>query len=269
MKDNQSHTEQKLPFLQVNGLTQIFDGFTAYEDISFSLDAGDFLCIIGPSGCGKTTLLRSIGGFITPTRGHVMIKDVQVTSPGSECSMVFQTFDQLFPWKTVRGNVEYPLRINKKAKSKREANQLSQQYIDMVGLTAFTDRYPYQLSGGMKQRVAIARALALGKKTMLMDEPFASLDADSRTFLQSELKRIWKQTGITVLFITHSIIEAISLGTKILVMGKDNQGIQLMMDNPVEENPQRYGMRSPESKGYAEFWTELNRLIRGGGINLK
>ena len=181
-------------FLEIEGLTQRFitngEEHVAYKDVSISLEKGEFLSIVGPSGCGKTTLLRTIGGFLDPTSGIVKIDGKVVSEPGKHCAMVFQTFDQLFPWKTVISNVVYPLMVNKRFKTKKEAEKHAMKYLDMVGLTKFKNYYPHNLSGGMKQRVAIARALALEPSLILMDEPFASLDADSN-MLQGELKRIW------------------------------------------------------------------------------
>ncbi len=251
-------------FLELNGLTQRFvsEGSvsTAYADINLTLGKGEFLCIIGTSGCGKTTLLRTVGGFLKPTAGTVLIEGREVMEPSTYCSMVFQTFDQLFPWKTVLGNVTYPLLIGKKFKTKKEAAEHALKYLDMVGLTGVKNYYPHQLSGGMKQRVAIARALAPQPSLILMDEPFASLDADNRTMLQRELKAIWHKSGVTVLFVTHSIIEAIALSTKFLVMGDGEQSVLLFEDNRVEGGDGQ--LRTPESKGYPETWGRLSKMIR-------
>lgn len=251
-------------FLELVNLTQEFvtngQKHTAYKNVSLSLNKGDFLSIIGPSGCGKTTLLRTIGGFLEPTYGSVRIDGKEISEPGKHCAMVFQTFDQLFPWKTVLGNVVYPLMVNGKYKSKREAADHAMKYIEMVGLVNFKDYYPHYLSGGMKQRVAIARALALEPSLILMDEPFASLDADTRTMLQGELKSIWYNSGITVLFVTHSIIEAIALSTKFLAMGEGDTSIKLFGDNPVDGEAGK--LRTPESPGYSECWGMLSKIIR-------
>lgn len=251
-------------FLEVEGLTQKFvmngEEHIPYRDVNFSLDKGEFLSIIGSSGCGKTTLLRTIGGFLTPTSGSVKIDGKIIKEPGNHCAMVFQTFEQLFPWKTVLSNVSYPLLVNGRFKSKEEAYDHAMKYIDMVGLAKFYNYYPHNLSGGMKQRVAIARALALEPELILMDEPFASLDADTRTMLQGELKRIWYDTGITVLFVTHSIIEAIALSTKFLAMGDQAKSIKLFEDNPVKESTGK--INTPETPGYSETWGKLSKMIR-------
>ncbi len=252
-------------FLELRDLGQRFaaDGheLIPFEHVNLALARGEFLCILGASGCGKTTLLRNIGGFERPTSGQVIVDGQAVTKPGLHCATVFQTFDQLLPWKTVLGNVMFPLLAGKKCKTKPEARDRAKANLSMVGLTPFENYYPHQLSGGMKQRVAIARALSMEPPMMLMDEPFASLDADTRTALQKELIRIWHQTGITILFVTHSIIESIALSTKLLVMG--NGGVQMFIDNPVQGR--RGVLRTPQSPGYSECWSMLNEAVRKQG----
>lgn len=253
-------------YLQVKGLSQSFgsgDQFhEAYTNVSFELEKGEFLSITGPSGCGKTTLLRTIGGFLTPTSGTITIAGQDIKQPGTHCAMVFQTFDQLLPWKTVIGNVVYPLQINKKFSNRADMEAHAKRYLDTVGLTKFSTYYPHQLSGGMKQRVAIARALAMEPSLILMDEPFASVDADTRVMLQKEMKAIWHQTGITVLFVTHSIIEAISLSTRFMVMGRSEPSIRLFEANTVQGDAG--ALKTPESPGYSEWWSRLSHLIREG-----
>jgi NitT/TauT family transport system ATP-binding protein len=252
-------------YLEIRHLTQrfSFNGKDAlvFQDLNFGLGKGEFLCILGASGCGKTTLLRCLAGFLKPVEGKIFIEGIFLENPGKHCSMVFQTFDQLLPWKTVLGNVSYPLFINKDTKrTKTQSKEIAREYLSRVGLSKFLEYYPHQLSGGMKQRVAIARALALQPSLILMDEPFASLDADTRTILQKELLHIWKEYGITVLFVTHSIIEAISISTKMMVLGPDAEGIKIFMDNPVEGES---GVpRSPKSPRYSECWTLLANMIR-------
>ncbi len=251
-------------FLELLNLGQQFvaNGQTTvpFKDVNLSLDKGEFLCILGSSGCGKTTLLRNVGGFEKPTWGEVRVDGKLVTAPGLHCAMVFQTFDQLLVWKTVVGNVMFPLLTSKKCKNRQQAREVAMHYLDMVGLTKFADFYPHQLSGGMKQRVAIARALAMEPPLMLMDEPFASLDADTRTALQKELIRIWAATGITILFVTHSIIESIALSTKLLAMGEYPDSVKIFMDNPVEG--ERGVLKTPESRGYPECWSMLSKAVR-------
>ncbi|HXZ08299.1 MAG TPA: ABC transporter ATP-binding protein, partial [Paraburkholderia sp.] len=189
--------------------------FLVLEDVSFDVEPGEFVALVGPSGCGKTTLLDLIGGLTQADRGEILIGGRQIDGPGLDRGIVFQQY-ALFPWKTALGNIEFGLAA--KGIGKRERRATAQRFLDLVGLGAFADRYPHQLSGGMKQRVAIARALSYEPDVLLMDEPFAALDAQTRETLQDELLRIWQRTGTTVVFITHSIDEAIYLGQRVLVM---------------------------------------------------
>ena len=225
------------------------------SDLSFDLYHEDFLCILGPSGCGKSTLIRCIAGF-EKYQGVIQIKGKDVEGPGTDRIMVFQDFNQLFPWKTVIGNIMYPLKLNGMA-DKNERRDKAEEYLDKVNLLEYKDYYPHQLSGGMKQRVAIARAMALGSEIVLMDEPFAALDAMSRNQMQDELIRIKEKEKMTVLFITHNIQEAISCGNRIMVMGK-NGNIRENMINPIEKPV------TPASAGYGELWKHLNQLLRDG-----
>ncbi|HEV8438243.1 MAG TPA: ABC transporter ATP-binding protein [Methylomirabilota bacterium] len=205
--------------------------FTAVEDVSFSVAQGEKFVLLGPSGCGKSTLLKSVAGFMIPARGTVELDGRTVSRPGPDRVVVFQEFDQLLPWKTVMGNVMYPLRVAKKmheAAARREASR----FIGMVGLDRFADSYPHQLSGGMKQRVAIARSLAIDPAMLLMDEPFASLDALTRRKMQEELLTIWEATRKTILFVTHSIQEAVLLGDRILILSRGPGRVRRVMANP-------------------------------------
>lgn len=251
-------------FLELRDLSKSFSSGQecreAFSGVSLTVEKGEFLCIVGSSGCGKTTLLRVVGGFEQASGGEVLLEGKPVTAPGPRCAMVFQTFDQLLPWKTVAGNIAYPLEAGAQALGRADARKRAGEYLEMVGLTQFSGYYPHQLSGGMKQRVAIARALAMRPELILMDEPFASLDAETRTTLQKELKRIWRDSGITVLFVTHSIIESIALSTRLLAMGEHPESVKLLFDNPVE-GP-RGELKTPESPGYAECWGKLSKAIR-------
>jgi NitT/TauT family transport system ATP-binding protein len=193
-------------------------GFTvAVQDVSFDVAAGERIIVIGPSGCGKSTLLKAVAGFIEPVDGAIRVSGRASLVPGPDRAVVFQEFDQLFPWRTVLGNVTYPLRVNGRAR--RQAVAAAREYLELTHLAHAADRYPHELSGGMKQRVAIARALALEPALLLMDEPFGSLDAITRQRLQNELNRIVEQTRVTLLFVTHSIEEALVLGDRIVVLG--------------------------------------------------
>jgi len=187
----------------------------AIADFDLDVDEGEFVCILGPSGCGKTTILRIIAGLESQTRGNILLNGKEISGPGSDRGMVFQEF-ALFPWRTVRRNVEFGLEL--KGVPAEERRERTQKYIDLVGLNGFEDYHPYQLSGGMKQRVGIARALANEPAILLMDEPFGALDAQTRNLMQKELLRIWSETKKTVIFITHSVDEALFLADRIVVM---------------------------------------------------
>jgi len=190
---------------------------TATRRVSFSVDQGDRYVLLGPSGCGKSTLLKAVGGYLRPTEGEITIKGRPVRAAGADRMMVFQEFDQLLPWKTVLGNVAFPLQVARKL-SKAAAEERARRYIDKVDLTRVADSYTHTLSGGMKQRVAIARGMAMEPDILLMDEPFAALDALTRRHMQDELLRLWRDTRFTVLFVTHSIAEAIKIGNRILLL---------------------------------------------------
>lgn len=190
---------------------------TAVYRVDFRLNPSDRFVLLGPSGCGKSTLLKAIGGFIEPVEGVISLKGVKITSPSPRTMMVFQEFDQLLPWKTVKRNVMFTLCASGKMNSKA-AEEQAMRYLAKVNLTKFADAYPHMLSGGMKQRVAIARALAMEADVLLMDEPFAALDAMTRTSLQEELVQLWEEFRFTVVFVTHSISEAIRVGNRILLL---------------------------------------------------
>jgi NitT/TauT family transport system ATP-binding protein len=189
--------------------------FIALKDINLEVRKGEFLVLVGPSGCGKSTLLDILAGLAHPTAGAVYIDGKKVTGPALDRGIVLQGY-ALFPWRTVRQNVEFGLEIKKIPK--RDRTSISDHFISLVGLDGFADRYPHELSGGMKQRVAIARALAYDPEVLLMDEPFAAVDAQTRENLQDELLRIWEATGKTIVFVTHSIEEATFLGDRVAVL---------------------------------------------------
>jgi NitT/TauT family transport system ATP-binding protein/sulfonate transport system ATP-binding protein len=205
--------------LTVRGVTKRFavgdDEIEALAPVDLTIPKGEFVCMIGASGCGKSTLLRIIAGFEEPTTGEVAIDGEPVTGPGSDRGMVFQDY-ALFPWMTVRQNISFGPRQRHLARD--EIEKTTDEFVRMVGLERFADRYPNQLSGGMKQRVAIARVLANNANILLMDEPFGALDALTREQLQNELLQIWKRTGVTTIFVTHSVEEAVLLADRVLVM---------------------------------------------------
>lgn len=188
----------------------------ALSDINLTVEDGAFVSILGPSGCGKSTLLYIVGGFVAPSEGVARVKGAAITGPGPDRGPVFQEF-ALFPWKTVLGNVMYGLRQQGVRRGEAEAQSL--RLIEMVGLKGFEHFYPKELSGGMKQRVAIARTLAYRPSVLLMDEPFGALDAQTREEMQEELTRMWQSSGLTVVFVTHDISEAIFLGDRVIVLG--------------------------------------------------
>jgi len=204
--------------------------FTAIEAIDLVIHEGEFLTIVGPSGCGKSTLLDLLAGLSTPTRGRILIDGREVTGPGLDRGIVFQQY-ALFPWKTARGNIEFGLEA--KGVPRSEWKALTDHYLELVGLQNFGDRYPHELSGGMKQRVAIARSLAFNPDVLLMDEPFAALDAQTREMLQTELLRIWEKTKKTIIFITHGIDEAVYLGQRVVVLTPNPGRVKQIVEVPL------------------------------------
>ena len=201
--------------------------FTAIKDFSLSIDKGEFICIVGPSGCGKSTLLDIISGLSKANSGNIIIDGNAVKGPALDRGFVMQGY-ALFPWRTIRKNVEFGLELKKTKKKDRKA--ISQEYIELVGLKGFEERYPHELSGGMRQRVAIARSLAYNPEVLLMDEPFAAVDAQTRETLQDELLRIWEKTNKTIIFVTHSIEEAVLLADRVVVLTKNPGTIKKVAD---------------------------------------
>jgi NitT/TauT family transport system ATP-binding protein len=209
------------PLLDVRGVTLQYKTrrhlITATYRVDFQVLQSDRYVILGPSGCGKSTLLKAVGGYLQPTEGEIRLAGEPVRKPGPDRAMVFQEFDQLLPWKTVKENVTFALTASRTL-PRRKAVERAMQYIEKVGLTRFANEYPHTLSGGMKQRVAIARGMAMEPRILLMDEPFAALDALTRRKMQEELLQLWEGTRFTVLFVTHSIPEAVLLGNRILLL---------------------------------------------------
>jgi NitT/TauT family transport system ATP-binding protein len=228
----------------------------ALLDISLSVAEGEFVSILGPSGCGKSTLLYMVGGFVPPTTGSIRVNGSAVTGPGPDRGPVFQEF-ALFPWKTVKGNVMYGLLEQGVPRAEAERRALS--LLDMVHLARYADFYPKELSGGMKQRVAIARTLAYNPAILLMDEPFGSLDAHTRTTLQNELLAIWEQHRKTVLFVTHSVEEAVFLSDRVFVMtvspGRQKALIGIDLPRP------RVRAELLLNRRYQEYLVEIERLM--------
>jgi ABC-type nitrate/sulfonate/bicarbonate transport system ATPase subunit len=213
-------TDQAHPVsLTIRGVTKRFalgdDEVVALASVDLTITPGEFVCLIGASGCGKSTLLRIIAGFEEPTTGEASVNGKTITGPGRDRGMVFQDY-ALFPWMTVRENISFGPRQRQLPAG--EVERTTDEFVKMVGLERFADRYPSQLSGGMKQRVAIARVLANNANILLMDEPFGALDALTREQLQNELLQIWSRTGVTTIFVTHSVEEAVLLADRVLVM---------------------------------------------------
>ncbi|HSD04790.1 MAG TPA: ABC transporter ATP-binding protein [Nitrosopumilaceae archaeon] len=204
--------------LEAKNIVKQFDhngnSVLALDGIDLKIEEGDFVCIVGPSGCGKSTFLNIVAGLEKPDSGEILLNGKEITTPGPDRTMVFQE-GALFPWLKVIDNVEFGLKMA--GIPKDECRQISQRYLDMMQLTKFADSYIYQLSTGMKQRVAIARALVMDPEILLMDEPFAALDAQTRDLLLVELQLIWERTKKTILFVTHSISESVILGNRVVV----------------------------------------------------
>ena len=190
---------------------------TAVYRVSFSVNQSDRFVILGPSGCGKSTILKAAGGYIQPVEGRITLNGSPIQAPGPDRMFVFQEFDQLLPWKTVKENIVFALTASGKMR-RQKAEEVAMHFLERVHLTEFSNSYPHTLSGGMKQRVAIARAMAMEPAILLMDEPFAALDALTSSKMQDELLQLWSDTKFTVLFVTHSIPEAIRIGSRILLL---------------------------------------------------
>jgi NitT/TauT family transport system ATP-binding protein len=231
----------------------------ALADIDLTVNQGEFISLIGPSGCGKTTLLKIMDGLLPYDAGEVLIEGRPMTGPGAERAMVFQAF-ALMPWRTVRDNVGFGLRI--RGVKGPEADATIQRYIDMVGLAGFEDVYPDQLSGGMQQRVGLARALAVSPSILLMDEPFGSLDAQTRNLLQVDLERIWEVDNKTAVFVTHAMDEAVFLSSRVVVMsprpGRVHEIIDVDLPRP-RNDATRTDPRFVELTAY--IWDTLRQMI--------
>ena len=248
--------------IEIIGLTHQYvdtDGqlITAVKDISLSITDGRFMSIVGPSGCGKTTLLNIVAGFIATSSGSVLIDGKAISGPGPDRGVVFQSY-ALFDWLTVRKNIEFGPRMA--GVKVRERSERADTFLNMVGLRRFANRYPYELSGGMRQRVAIARALANNPEILLMDEPFASLDAQTRELMQEELLKIWETTGKTILFITHSVDEAIYLSTDVAVMSYRPGRIKQMFPVALPYPRADYGIRTDER--FLQLKVAITELVR-------
>jgi NitT/TauT family transport system ATP-binding protein len=225
------------------------------RDVTVQVEASHFVSIVGASGCGKTTLLRIVDGLITPTGGEILLDGRPVVGPGPDRAFVFQQ-DALFPWRTVIDNVIFGLEVQRK--NKREAQEVARGFIELVGLAGFEHHFPHELSGGMRQRANLARALTVDPEVLLMDEPFAALDAQTREIMQSELLRIWRSNRKTVLFITHQIDEAVYLSDKVIVMTARPGRVKAVIDVDIPRPRQLSVKRTPR---FLEFVDEIWRMI--------
>jgi NitT/TauT family transport system ATP-binding protein len=246
--------------IEFGNVTKVFEGgqrIVAVDDISLRVEPGTFISIIGPSGCGKSTALGIAAGLIAPTAGHVLLNGKPVAAPGADRGMVFQQYANL-PWKTVIENVELGLKI--RGVVRRERRKIARQFIEMVGLSGFEDRYPRELSGGMQQRVAIARVLANDPEVILLDEPFGALDAQTREILQEEIIRIWSATKKTIMHVTHNIEEAVFLADRVIVMtarpGKIKAVVGIDLPRPRDE------MDRATRVHYVELIDQIRHLVR-------
>lgn len=265
--------DASVPLLSVQDVTLQYKTedsvVTATHRVGFDVYPSDRYILLGPSGCGKSTLLKAIGGYLTPSEGEIRLKGREVRHPGPDRMMVFQEFDQLLPWKTVRENVMFALTASGRARG-AEARDRADSYIEKVGLAKFADSFPHMLSGGMKQRVAIARGMAMEPDVLLMDEPFAALDAQTREQLQDELLRIWRTTGTTAVFITHGIEEAVYLGQRVAILSSRPGRLKQVVDIDLGDREGERDLRSdPDFVGYRhQIWSllhdEVERAQRAG-----
>lgn len=240
-----------------------FTEFVALKQFDLTVRQGEFLAIVGPSGCGKSTFLDMVAGLTKPNAGEILIDGKLITGPALDRGIVMQGY-ALFPWRTVQKNVEFGLEIKKIPA--RERKEISKRYIELVGLEKFAERYPHELSGGMKQRVAIARALAYDPEVLLMDEPFAALDAQTREILQEELLRIWGKTDKTVIFVTHGIDEAVFLADRVAVMTANPGTLKEIVEIDLPR-PRDNSVRSSAEFGW--FRHKIWELLQGEQIVAK
>jgi NitT/TauT family transport system ATP-binding protein len=257
--------------LDVRGVQKIYTGrgrsVEAVRDLTFTVRRGELVCIVGPSGAGKTTLLKCIAGLLAPTSGTVTLDGATVTGPPASMAVVFQEYGRsLYPWMSVEQNVELPLKQKKLAKGRRR--ELVHEALEAVGLGDVHNAYPWQLSGGMQQRVAIARAVAYQPQVLLMDEPFAAVDAQTRADLEDLVRSLWHRLGVTILFVTHDIDESVYLGERVLVLSSSPTVVMedLAIDLPDERNQleTRSGRRFAELRAHVYEQIQLAKHRRGG-----
>jgi NitT/TauT family transport system ATP-binding protein len=250
-----------MSLLEVSGLGHTFaGGHHAVAELSFTVEAGELVCVVGPSGCGKSTLLRAVGGLLTPTAGEVRLHGDLVRGVPPDLAVVFQDYSRsLFPWLTTRHNVEFPLRW--RGLDRAERRERAGEALKRVGLADVGERFPWQLSGGMQQRAAIARALVCRPAVLLMDEPFASVDAQTRLELEDLLREVQRDHASTVLLVTHDIDESVYLGDRVLVLSPSPASI--VADLPVQLPAERDQITTRESPEFVALRGEIARLLRG------
>jgi NitT/TauT family transport system ATP-binding protein len=255
--------------LEVRGLHKVYQGrgrsVEALRDLTFSVEASELVCVVGPSGCGKTTLLRCIAGLLEPTAGEVLLEGARVGGPPPGMAVVFQEYGRsLFPWMSVRANVELPLRAKRLQGQRRD--ELVSEALGAVGLGDVHGAYPWQLSGGMQQRVAIARAVAYEPHVLLMDEPFAAVDAQTRAELEDLVRTVWHRTEVTILFVTHDIDEAVYLGQRVLVLSSSPTVVQedLTVDLPAERDQLTTRSDLRFTRLRTHVYAQIQQAKRGG-----
>ena len=256
--------------LEVRGLHKLYQGrgrsVEALRDLTFSVEASELVCVVGPSGCGKTTLLRCIAGLLEPTAGEVLLEGARVGGPPPGMAVVFQEYGRsLFPWMSVRANVELPLRAKRLQGQRRD--ELVSEALGAVGLGDVHSAYPWQLSGGMQQRVAIARAVAYEPHVLLMDEPFAAVDAQTRAELEDLVRSVWHRTEVTILFVTHDIDEAVYLGQRVLVLSSSPTVVQeeMAVDLPGERDQLTTRSDPRFTRLRTHLYAQIQQAKRGGG----
>ena len=244
--------------LEVRGLALQYKTWehlvTATWNVNFDVLCGDRFVLLGPSGCGKSSILKAVGGFLAPASGSITLGGRRIVGPGPDRLMVFQEFEQLLPWKTVGENVMFPMQVTHRFPA-REIAPRADEVIRKVGLRQFVDAFPHTLSGGMKMRVAIARALAMEPAVLLMDEPFAALDALTRRKMQEELLNLWEQTSFTMLFVTHSIEEAMLVGSRILVLSSHPGRVR------AELNAHQFGFADIDAPGFSALRCRIHDML--------
>jgi NitT/TauT family transport system ATP-binding protein len=250
--------------LELSGISMVYTQrgrrFAALQDVSLQIEKGEFISLVGASGCGKTTLLRIVDGLVLPTRGQVCVDGQRVTKPGPDRGFVFQQ-DALFPWRTVLDNIIFGLEVQ--GRKKREALQRADELVRLVGLAGFEQHFPHELSGGMRQRANLARALTIDPDILLMDEPFAALDAQTRELMQAELLRVWRSNRKTVMFVTHQIDEAVYLADRVVVMTSRPGQVKAVLDVDIPRPRDLTVKRTPEFLGLVDsIWRMIEEEVK-------